>query len=70
MQSRLSIYILVHIIGLSLAGCGSFNPNSNIEVADFPPKNINGIDVKEHIKESVGTVPETEIGTGPVHMFN
>ena len=33
--------------------CGSFNPHSNIEVDHMPPENINGIDVKQHIRESL-----------------
>jgi len=53
MQNRLLLYIFIFITGLMMIGCGSFNPNSNIEVADFPPENINGIDVKEHIRESL-----------------
>jgi hypothetical protein len=53
MQNHLIKYIFVFVIGLSMVGCGSFNPNSNIEVVVFPPENINGIDVKEHIRESL-----------------
>jgi len=43
----------VFLLYLSMVGCGSFNPNSNIEVAVLPQNNINGIDVKEHIRESL-----------------
>jgi len=45
--------VILLIIGLYLSGCGSFNPNSNIEVAKIPPENVNGIDVKDHIRESL-----------------
>jgi len=53
MPYRYTTYILSFIFSMYLLGCGSFNPNSDIEVAAFPPENINGIDVKDHIKESL-----------------
>lgn len=46
-------YFFLLFIGLTVTACGSFNPNSNIEVEAFPAENINGIDVKEHIRESL-----------------
>jgi hypothetical protein len=36
-----------------MLACGSFNPNANIEIEEFPPENINGNDVKDHIKKSL-----------------
>ena len=46
-------YYYLFIIGYLITACGSFNPNSNIETEAFPAENINGIDVEDHIRESL-----------------
>jgi hypothetical protein len=53
MLNRYKIYITGFILSFTMIACGSFNPYSNVEVAEFPPENVNGIDVKDHIKESL-----------------
>ncbi len=53
MLNRYKTYIVSFTLSLIMVACGSFNPNSNVEVEELPPENVNGIDVKEHIKESL-----------------
>lgn len=53
MLYRLKTYVASLTLGLIMIACGSFNPNSNVEVEELPPENINGIDVQEHIKKSL-----------------
>ena len=53
MKTTVKIFLVAVFVGLISTACGSFNPNSNIEVEAFPFENINGIDVKEHIRESL-----------------
>jgi hypothetical protein len=50
-------YAIVYtILILVMVSCGSFDPNANIEIAEFPPQNNEGIAVKDHIKKSLKTM--------------
>jgi len=53
MQDHFKKSMLWIAFSIYIVSCGSFNPNSNLEVVEFPPENINGIDVKDHIRESL-----------------
>lgn len=53
MLNRYKSYIASLTMSIILVACGSFNPYSNVEIEELPPENVNGIDVKEHIKESL-----------------
>lgn len=56
MLNHYKTYVSSLVLSLFMLSCRSFNPYSEVEVAEFPAENINGIDVMEHIKESLQTM--------------
>jgi len=50
---ELKIHIIIFLIFI-LCACGSYNPNNNIEVANYPEKNVKETtEVKAHIDKSL-----------------